>query len=275
MRLYELLRGALLLPIFFYTILLNAEEPLLCAFYNTPLTFTSFLKSEKNEYTKDIFIHRYHLPLSGRKYKYDFSLKKVDSFTDDKENYYLYIKCDKNCSFSVLFGGIKNGVISINGSKRGDIDIDSAYGYSLMTLNLSKGIYFFSLLINEKYEEFPLTMLSDSIVNVSDKNGFNKDSKASATLRNINTKNKLLFEDAMFKRFCFPYCGFSSGNISAEINILNFSGYTASFDKLPVIVLLSRVAYDRNIADYLKKLGFTSDDIAWWEIKSKNGFCKE
>lgn len=275
MRINIFLRGALLLPVFFYTLILTAEDFFQCSFYQKPNSFVSFLKTNRHSRKKDLLINRYHLPLSGRVYKYDFPVKKVESFTDGKENYYIYLKCRSKCSYSILFSGIAKGTVSINGSKRGNIDLKSVSDYSLLTLNLSKGIYFFSLVVKEKYQNFPITILSDKRVKISAKRGFNRDAKAFAVLKNINiSKNNSIFEDELYKSFCFPFCSFSKDSLNAEINSIDFSEYSGAFDATPIIVLLSRVAYDKDVFNYLKKLGFTNSDLDWWKIKSKKGFCR-
>ena len=186
-------RGALL-PLFFLCFSLNAESSLeeyYKVFYLQPAKYQEWLKANKNDSFKEVFITLYNLPsVKARKFGNEPKFQEIQGLSGKTSYIYLYIEIQARTVASILFHGIKSGEISVNGMKRGRISLSSDRGYAVLKGTYEKGIYFVSVKVEEKNEKTGITVLSDKSLKSTQKQGFTKSASSALSVKNFENSDK-------------------------------------------------------------------------------------
>ena len=268
MSLFFSKRGALL-PLFFLCFTLYAEtslEDYYKVFYLNPAKYQEWLKTDKNDSFKEVFASLYSLPFSKvRKFANQPEFKELQGLSGKTSYLYLYIEIENRTEASILFHGIKNGEVSVNGMKRGRISLASDRGYAVLKGTYEKGIYFVSVEVNEKNEKTGITVLSDKKLKSSVRRGFTKSASSSLTLKNSDSKDKSNAFSTFFDTFCFPY--FEEIPVSRDLFFEMTANASETSESKTVISLLRSSENSADSIKYLKKLGFTDKDIEVWQKK--------
>ncbi len=244
-------------------------------FYSEPGEYDNWLRSDKNDSFKDIFIASYRLPEKGvRKFSYDMQLRKIKSYSTDKEYAYAYIEVKRRTSFEMLISGIKKGKITINGAERGQISIDQESGYTIVKGVFEQGVYFFSIKINERFYGIPVIALSNRELPWSERRGFNRAASANVSIVNVNGKASGSDYAGLYKSFCFPHMNDKAEKREVFFKMVNRKKFDRE-GKNFLITVLSKLLYDEAAENQLKKIGFAEEQIVWWrENFLKGEVCK-
>ncbi|MBO4441599.1 hypothetical protein J5834_05725 [bacterium] len=272
---FFLKKGGLLLPLFFIFFSLSAEESLydyFKIFYDDPKLYSKWIGQEKNNIFKDFFVNIYHLPThKKRTFVYPAELKITRGMAGKDSFGYLYLEFDRHTEVEIVFFGIKSGEITVNGSSRGRISLKKETDSAKLKGSFEKGVYFVSVRVSEEFSKIPLTVLSKTRL-VGSKRGFTKSAASNLRVENNISKLDGARFAAIFNRFCFPHPDESreSGRLYFDMqqskNIKSAAG--------PMISLLYASSSDEDAAKELKKLGFSSESLAWWKERFLNkGLC--
>ncbi len=260
-----ILRGVLLPLIFFISFNIYAEksaDDLYSVFYSDGESYSKWLKSDRNNTFKDIFISLYNLPEKNRrKYSHNVDIKVLDSFSDKKtNNAYTYLEFSDRTSVNFVIWGIKSGSIKINGAERGDIKINKDTGFALLKGTFEKGVYFISFMIEERFKGVPVIILSDKKVRTSER-GFNRNAASSVRIYTIKARYPEIEFSALYSGFCFPY--------GKETDRAMF--YSLSLKKDfpeksgPLLYDLLQLTLNDKSFSKLKKIGFSEKELKWWK----------
>lgn len=269
-------RGALL-PLFFLCFSLYAgssPENYYKVFYLKPEKYHDWLKADKNDSFKEIFATLYDLPVSKvRKFSDLPKFKEIQGLSGKTSYVYLYIEISVRTEASILFYGIKNGEISVNGMKRGGISLSSDRGYAILKGTYEKGIYFVSVKVEEKNWKTGITVLSDKSLKSTEKKGFTKTASSTLTVKNVDNADQSNAFSTLYESFCFPYFEDipGSGELFFEMTENTSEASGAKF----LISLLRSSKDNKDAVKLLKKLGFTEKSIKVWQERFlKKGVCK-
>lgn len=260
------LRGVLLPLIFFVTIPVFAQKPiseLYDVFYSDMKSYEKWLKSDRNNTLKDIFINLYNLPANGkRKYSDNIKVKVQKGLSDNKvQNAYTYLEFNERSNVNLVIWGIKKGTVKINGAERGAISIDSDTGFAVLKGVFEKGAYFISFNIKKRFPGVPVKVISDKKVKISQR-GFNRNAACSVKLYNIKPRYPEVDLSGLYSGFCFPYSNENYREIFYAL-ILKKEFQSDSKDSL-FYNLYSLTVNDKN-KSILKKAGFNEEQIDWWK----------
>ncbi len=272
------LRGALLLPFFLMSFIYGASispDTYYSVFYSNIQEYDKWLNSHKNDHFKDIFIAAYNLPSKGRrKFSFNPDMRIIESYTKDEKYGYIYLEFKTRTNVEMIVSGIKKGTLTINGSKRGDISLEKDSDYVLIHGVFEKGIYFFSLNIIEKFENIPVAALSNRKLSLSKNRGFNRAASANVKVSNIKSSFPGGVFSQLYGGFCFPFDESNPGS-RKSFHKLWKKNDTAIKDNSRLIKMLFRASENSNSAETLKKLGFSHDQLSWWQEKfNMNEVCK-
>ena len=268
-------RGALL-PLFFLCFSLyagNSLEDYYKVFYLKPEKYNDWLKTDKNDSFKDVFAALYELPHSKvRKFANSPEFKEIQGLSSKESYIYLYIEIAARTEASILFYGIKNGEVSVNGMKRGKIAVLSDRGYAILKGTYEKGIYFISVKIGEKNEKTGIVVLSDKNLKNSVKRGFTKSATSTLTVKNVDNSDKSNAFSILYKSFCFPY--FDDVPASRELFFEMVENISETSDNKSLISLIYSSKSSKDSVKSLKRLGFTEKNLEiWQENLLKKGVC--
>jgi len=271
-----LIRGAVLLP-FFLSVNLSASDTFTnfyTSLYKTMPQFSSWVKKERNNVEKDIFLSLYNLPSSRKRvFRHRLPSKFIENYSSEKKISYYYIKTNHRISFKLIFAGIKRGHIKINGKDSGVIRLKKSRNYAKAAVTLEKGIYFFSITVEEMFPGFPMTVLSDKRLKFSKDKGFNRNAKSSMKLYNI-TKNSRSEDDIflhLYNRLCFPFNFKSAESDENSYYSLFTTDIISNIKDKPLIELLAVLPYNSEVGKFLIKKGFSKDEINWWKSVMNSG----
>jgi hypothetical protein len=263
-------RGALL-PLFFLCFSLFAESSLndyFQVFYQKPESFSAWLKKDKKDNFKDVFINLYNLPaLKARKFTHEHKVKEIPGLSGKTSYVYFYFEFESRTDAELLFYGIKNGEISVNGMSRGRISVLSDRGYSVLKGTYEKGIYFISVEVIEKNDNTGIVVLSDKKLKNSEKRGFTKSAKSTLSVRNFDNSDKSGTFSMLFGSFCFPYFENIAGSRDVFFEILNKNEKIES--RLLIAQLYSSKENEKS-SKLLKKIGFLDKNLNFWQEKFLN-----
>lgn len=268
------LRGVLLPLIFFITLQINAQakiSSLYDVFYQDLKSYSRWVKSERDNTFKDIFVQLYNLPSKRqRKYSQKVDLKVMESFSDSKANTaYTYLEFKSRTSVNFVIWGVKKGSVKINGSKKGDIKINNDTGFALLKGTFEKGVYFISFKIKERFKGVPVVVLSDKKVKEA-KRGFNRNASSSAKIYNIKARYPEVRVSQLYRGFCFP---FEQKEHRDLFYSLSMKKELSEQQKRALIFKLFQLTVNEK-ADKLKKAGFSKNQLNWWKGKMfKNEVC--
>lgn len=261
-----ILRGVLLPLIFFITFQADAKSStgdLYNVFYLDLKSYDEWVKSDRNNTFKDIFIKLYNLPAKNRrKFSNSLNLKVIDSFSDDKVNTaYTYLEFKSRTSVDFVIWGIKSGSVKINGSKKGDIDIKNDTGFALLKGTFEKGVYFVSVKIVERFKGVPIIVLSNKKVETAQR-GFNRKADCSAKTFNVKAGYPEVDVSGLYSGFCFPYADAKDKRI-----FYNLTLRTHDIEKTDSSLLygLFQLKNSEHSIQELKKQGFTEKQLDWWK----------
>lgn len=271
------LKGSFLLPLFFFCFNIYAQDSLGAyyqLFYQGTKEYSKWLETEKNDHFKEIFAELYRLPQSSvRKYSRPVKFKELDGISGKTSYLYIYIEAEQRMSAGILFYGIEKGEVSVNGSRRGKIDLQSDRGYALLQGTYEKGVYFISVKINEKNKRTGITVLSDKKLKISEKRGFTRDAASSLEVKNLDSKDKSGAFSRLFSTFCFPHTEEAAGTRETFFDIVFKNPKEHS--KKTLVELLISSKNDKKSLSELKKLGFSDKNLNWWqEHFLQKGVCE-
>jgi len=272
---FSLKRGALLLPFFFLCInYLNAADisKYFDVFYMDIEKYDHWLVLDKNDSFKDIFISTYNLPdKTKRKFIHKINMKIIPGYSNNESYGYLYIDVPSRIDTEFLVYGIKEGTLTVNGAKKGNISIKGETGYVLVKGSFEKGIYFISIKIETKMDGVPIKVLSSKNIALSSSKGFTKESSFNIAVTNIDPKEKDTVFSRTYKNFCFPYNEQSAVSKDLFFSISNRLN-PSEFSSNALIYYLYSLSGRSSEVKVLKKTGFYESQIKWWQ---KNFFEKE
>lgn len=268
-------RGALL-PLFFLCFSLFAESSLndyFQVFYQKPDSYSVWLKKDKKDNFKDVFINLYNLPaFKARKFTHEHKAEEIQGFSGKTSYVYFYFEFESHTDAELLFYGIKNGEISVNGMSRGKISVSSDRGYSVLKGTYEKGIYFVSVKIIEKNDMTGIVVLSDKKLKNSEKRGFTKSAKSTLSVKNFDNSDKSGTFSMLFNTFCFPY--FENITDSKDV----FFGILGKNEKIESKLLIAQLyssKEDEKTSKSMKKIGFSDKNLIFWQEKFLNkGVCR-
>lgn len=268
-------RGALL-PLFFLCFSIYAESSLndyFQVFYQKPEAFSAWLKKDKKDDFKDVFINLYNLPsLKARKFANPQTVKEIQGFSGNTSYVYFYFEFEGRTDAELLFYGIKRGEIAVNGMKRGTISVSSDRGYSVLKGTYEKGIYFVSVKIAEKNERTGIVVLADKKLKNSEKRGFTKSAKSNLSVKNFDNSDKSGTFSMLYSTFCFPYFEETGNSRELFFELAGKNGETSG--GTPLIARIHSANVDDKSLKLLKKIGFADKNLNWWrENFLKNGVC--
>ncbi|MBP5406761.1 hypothetical protein J6Z19_06400 [bacterium] len=272
----SIFKGSFVLPFFFFCFYAFAESSLsdyFEVFYQKPEAYSVWLKNDKKDTFKDIFISLYDLPASkARKFSHAQKVEEIQGFSGKASYVYFYFEFESRTDAGLLFYGIKNGEVSVNGMKRGTISVLSDRGYSVLKGTYEKGIYFVSVKVTEKNDKTGIVVLSDKKLKNSEKRGFTKSAKSALSVKNFDNSDKSGTFSALFSTFCFPY--FEDIADSREV-FFEILGKNSDVEKKnPLILLLYSAKNDGKYSKTLKKLGFSDKNLSAWQENFLNkGVC--
>lgn len=259
-------RGALL-PLFFLCFSLFAENSLndyFQVFYQKPESFSAWLRKDQKDNFKDVFISLYNLPaLKARKFGNAQKVKEIQGLSGKTSYIYFYFEFESRTDAELLFYGIKNGEISVNGMSRGRISVSSDRGYSVLKGTYEKGIYFVTVEIIEKNENTGIVVLSDKKLKNSEKRGFTKSAKSTLAVKNSDNPDKSGTFSMMFRTFCFPY--FEDIAASREVFFEISGKENENENKQLLISLLHSSKENEKSSKTLKKIGFSDKNLNFWQ----------
>jgi len=260
------LRGVLLPLIFFLTLPVFAQtsiSELYDVFYKDIKSYVKWVKSDRQNTFKDIFIDLYNLPLKNkRKYSNDVKIKVIKGLSNSSiHNAYMYLEFNQRKSVNLVIWGVKKGSIKINGAIRGKIDIDHDTGFSLLKGTFEKGVYFISINITERFVGVPVKVLSDKKLRMS-KRGFNRNAACTTKLYNIKARYPKVDLSSIYSGYCFPYSKDEDRETFYSLTLKK--DFSAKSTKSLFFGLYSLTVNDKRKSD-LKKLGFDEDMIKWWK----------
>jgi len=256
-----------LLPlIFFVTIPVYANKPireLYDVFYNDMESYEKWLKSDRNNTFKDVFINLYNLPENGkRKYSNNVKIKVQKGLSDDSiHNAYTYLEFNKRSNVNFVIWGIKKGTVKINGAQRGTISINSDTGFVVLKGVFEKGAYLISFNIKKRFAGVPLKVLSDKKVKISPR-GFNRKAACSVKLYNIKPKYPEVDLSHLYRGFCFPY---SKENHREMFYALMLKKEFQPNSRNSLFYNLYSLTVNDKNKSRLKKAGFDEKQINWWK----------
>ncbi|MFO7734989.1 MAG: hypothetical protein R6W70_02105 [bacterium] len=233
-------------------------------FYQKPSDYDSWLSKHRRSIAKDIFMAKYRLPAKKlRHFSHRYRPELLKSFSDNTKYFYLYINSRKNHFETLVVSGVKKGSLWVNGVARGALSLKKSLDYSVIELNLSKGVFFFVFRIEEKFEDFPITVLSKKKLNLSENRGFTSKAKAEVKISNIFTEKteKQDFFLKLYRGFCFPAPDMKS------------SGNTDFYGRKNHGVLIEYLAAARFKDEdeaVLSKTGFSKKQLNWWKNMFNN-----
>jgi hypothetical protein len=259
-------RGTIFLSLIFFCININASgfdvlKSNYSVFYKRIKPFKKWLRTNKNSIEKDIFIQYYHLPSLMRKFKYKLPVELLESFYSNQKYIYLYIEAKKDERFKIVFSGIKQAKLLINGAKRGVIELKTPFNYALVDFAFKSGVYFVLIEIDKLFNSIPVLLLSNKKLNFSQKRGFTLNSYSRATIYNItkNITSKNDFFGKFYKGFCFP----------EKTENANFFFHQNS----PLLIKDSKIfilealffSCSKKYRNILEFLGFKNKMLRWWQ----------
>lgn len=268
-------RGAFLLPFFFIvTSWLNATDlgKYYEVFYSDVEKYNQWASSDRSDYFKDVFISLYNLPhLKKRKFINEIDLKILPGYSNNESFGYIYIDASSRMETEIILYGIKKGVLSVNGLKQGNISVLGETGYTLLKCVLEKGVYFFSLRIDEKIPGIPIKALSSKIIKISNSGGFTKSASANIRLVNIEPKEKDYFFSKLFNGFCFPF-NITDKNSEELFFLTSMRKSSEKIKTEKLMYCLYNLSGRSCETAKLKKAGFSDSQVSWWH---RNFFEKE
>ena len=267
----SILKGSFLLPLIFFYFYSFAESSLndyFQVFYQKPEAFSAWLKKDKKDSFKDVFISLYNLPsLKARKFDNAQKVKEIQGLSGKTSYLYFYFEFESRTDAELLFYGIKSGEISVNGMSRGRISVSSDRGYSVLKGTYEKGIYFVSVEITGKNENTGIVVLSDKKLKTSEKRGFTKSAKSTLSVKNFDNPDKSGTFSMLFRAFCFPY--FEEIPASKEVFFEMLNKEKGTENKLLISLLFSSKENEKSLKS-LKKAGFSDKNIDFWQEKFLN-----
>jgi len=260
------LRGVLLPLIFFVTIPVYAQNPireLYDVFYSDMKSYEKWLKSDRENTLKDVFINLYNLPANGkRKYSNDVKIKVHKGLSDDSiQNAYTYLEFNERTNVNLVIWGIKKGTVKINGAERGTIAINSDTGFAVLKGVFEKGAYFVSFNIEKRFEGVPVKVLSDKKVKISQR-GFNRKAACSVKLHNIKPRYPEVDLSGLYRGFCFPY---SDENYRETFYSLMLKKEFRPDSRNSLFYNLYSLTVNDKNKSKLEKTGFDEKQIKWWK----------
>ena len=272
---FSLKRGALLLPFFFLSInYLNATDiaKYFDVFYMDIGKYDRWLTLDKSDHFKDIFISTYNLPhKTKRKFIHEINMKIIPGYSNNESFGYLYIDVPSRIDTDLLIYGIKEGSLTVNGAKKGNISIHGETGYVLVRGSFEKGIYFISIKIKTKMDGVPLKVLSSKNIALSSSKGFTKESSFNISVTNIDPKEKDVIFSRTYENFCFPHNESATESRGLFFSVSNRLD-PSEFSSTALLYYLYSLSGRSSDAKALKKTGFSEFQIKWWQ---KNFFEKE
>ena len=268
-------RGALL-PLFFLCLPLyagNSLDDYYRVFYLKPEKYQEWLKTDKNDSFKEVFAALYNLPPSKvRKFGSFPKFKEIQGLSGKDSYLYLYIEFTARTEASILFYGVENGEISVNGMSRGKISLSSDRGYAVLKGTYEKGIYFVSVRVGKKNEKTGIVVLSDKDLKNSGNRGFTKSAASTLAVKNVDNSDKSNAFSTLYKSFCFPY--FEDIPASGELFFEMADNASETADSKTLISLIRSSKENEKFNKLLKKIGFTEKNIkVWQENFLKKGVC--
>lgn len=260
------LRGVLLPLIFFVTIPIHAQKPiseLYDVFYNDINSYKKWLKSDRSNTIKDVFINLYNLPANGeRKYSNNVKIKVHEGLSDGNiQNAYSYLEFNERSNVNLVIWGIREGTVKINGAERGTISKDSDTGFALLKGVFEKGAYFISFNIKKRFAGVPVKVLSDKKVKISQR-GFNRKAVCSVKLYNIKPKYPEVNLSDLYRGFCFPY---SKENYRKTFYTLMLKKESQPDNRNSLFYNLYALTVNDKNKSKLEKVGFDEKQIKWWK----------
>lgn len=267
----SIVKGSILLPLFFFYFYSFAESSLndyFQVFYQKPENYSLWLKKDRKDHFKDIFINLYNLPaLKARKFVNEQKVKEIQGLSGKTSYLYFYFEFESRTDAELLFYGIKSGEISVNGMSRGRISVSSDRGYSILKGTYEKGIYFVSVEITEKNESTGIVVLSDKKLKISEKRGFTKSAKSTLSVKNFDNSDKNGTFSMLFRTFCFPY--FEDIAASKQVFFEMLTKERETENKLLISLLFSSKESEKS-SKLLKKTGFSDKNTGFWQEKFLN-----
>lgn len=233
-------------------------------FYQKPSNYDSWVSKHRRSIAKDIFMSRYRLPAKKeRRFSHRYRPELLKSFSDDTKYFYLYINSRKNHSETLVVSGVKKGTLWVNGVERGSLSLKKSLDYSVIGLNLSRGIFFFVFRVDEEFENFPIMVLSKKKLHLSENRGFTAKAKADIKIRNVfteKTENQDFFLK-LYKGFCFP---------APDMDSARNTDFYGRKDDGVLIEYLAAARFRDEAATMLAKAGFSKKQTDWWKNMFNN-----
>lgn len=262
-------RGALLLPFFFLSVISLSAEDGLSDYYSVFFTdidkYDKWVGKDKDNRFKDIFISLYNLPDKGRRiFQNEIELKIIESYSKNESYGYFYVEAASSMPVEFIIYGIRKGEIRINGSKKGDIKIESETGYSHLKGTFEKGVYFVSLKIEKQMEGLPVKILSNKKLKLSEGKGFTKDASCQFSMMNVSKRSAGDIFSKLYESFCFPYNNTDSDSKELFFSISTRKDLT-DIRSNKLIFFLYSLAGRSSVEEKLKKTGFLQSQIDYWK----------
>ncbi len=234
--------------------------------FHMPLSDVSgWLKKDKGDRVKDLFLARYHLPLTGRGGIQRIPLDVVKSYNEGLRYAPLCVEAPKKETFLFLFSGIFRGTIAVNGEQKGVFSPEHPFDHSTTELTLDPGVY--SVLFTFEppaRDEAPLLLADRPITYAS--RGFTKNFRSSLKVREHPFPERelagWLYENGILPSSQDDDLGYAVTRAVDDPTATIKDGLS---EKTPLLVLL-RHTEDKKAREMLKRIGFDDEALEWWEL---------
>lgn len=234
--------------------------------FSMPLSEASgWLKKDKGDRVKDIFLARYHLPLAFRGGIQRISVEVVKSYNAAQEYASFYIEAPKRETCVFFVSGILKGAVVVNGEQKGVLSPAGPFDHSTIELTMEPGIYSVLFSFERPSRDASIVVLADRPVTFSSR-GFTKNFRSSVKVREHSCPEGELLE-WLYEKRVFPAPqdddrGYKAGRSFYEEPDAMVDNMMD--EKTPLLFLL-RHSKEKKAQEMLKAIGFDEKELEWWE----------
>ncbi|HNT28105.1 MAG TPA: hypothetical protein PKH10_08000 [bacterium] len=234
--------------------------------FHMPLSeVPGWLKKNKGDRLKDLFLARYHLPLTARGAMQRVPLDIARSYNEGYQYATLYIEAPKKETFFFLLSGILKGTIAVNGEQKGTLSPAHPFDHSTIELTLEPGVYSVLFAFEPLSCDGQFILLTDRAITYASR-GFTRNFRSTLKVREHPCPKRELAE-WLYERRIFPFSQDDDHTYAATRTVDDPEATVENdfCEKTPLLVLL-RHAKDRKAREMLSGIGFDEKALEWWDL---------